>query len=400
MKEMSKNYRIKLGVFLLFFVCSFSYPQSSGSDFLELSKIKSGIKSKRVSSYDKTGGNNDRFEKIKAGEKRIIFDVNGAGIINHIWITIDPPPEELNRNDIIIRMFWDGNDFPSVESPLGPFFGQGWNESYEMRSLPLAVAPLEGRALISYFNMPFSTGGKIEIENQTDKEIENFYFYVDYLEVESLDENMGRFCAWYNHELTEALPEGENEWDLLPETGTNKKGNDNYLILDVKGKGQFVGVNYYVHSPSPMWYGEGDDMIFIDNNETPELFGTGTEDYFNTSWCPKSVYSHPYFGYPRVNNDIGWLGRTHIYRFHITDPIYFENSFRFTIEHGHNNCLTLDLSSVAYWYQATPLTKLNPTPDKKSRQPKEFIDLEQIHKWRHEWRKNKGNDSMLWGNEK
>ena len=210
---------------------------------------------------------------------------------------------------------------------------------------------------------------------------------------------MGRFCAWYNHELTEALPEGENEWNMFGEPGENKRGRDNYVILDVRGKGHFVGVNYYVNSPSPMWYGEGDDMIFIDGDKKPTLHGTGTEDYFNTSWCPKTLFSHPYYGYARVNDDIGWLGRTHVYRFHIADPLFFDKSFRFTIEHGHNNNLTLAMATVAYWYQTGPHKPFPPLPDRATRAPMPMIGPVEIHRWRQEWRKNMGNDPRLWGNE-
>ena len=398
---MIKHFFLGSLILLLFFYLSnICVARDLDGELFELAKIKSDIKSKRVSSYDKSGGNNDRFEHIKAGEKRLIFDISGAGIINHIWITIAPPPEKLNRNDIVIRMYWDGHNFPSVESPIGPFFGQGWNESYDFSSLPLAVGPVKGRAMVSYFAMPFSNGAKIEIENQSDQEIRAFYYYVDYVEMIDLPEDMGRFHAWYNHELTEALDDGENEWSTLGNQGKNPTGEENYLIADIRGKGHFVGVNYYVHSPSPMWYGEGDDMIFIDGDSKPTLHGTGTEDYFNTSWCPKTLFSHPYYGYARVNDDIGWLGRTHVYRFHISDPIYFDKSLRFTIEHGHNNCLTLDLASVAYWYSSPPLSRLAPIPDRESRKPKDFIGQWQIHRWRNEWRKNKGYDKTLWGNEK
>jgi D-arabinan exo alpha-(1,3)/(1,5)-arabinofuranosidase (non-reducing end) len=371
-----------------------------GSDLFGLARVQSDMHSRRVSSYDRSGGNNDRFEHIQDGQTRELFNVKGAGIINHIWITIAPPPEHLNRNDIILRMYWDGNEFPSVESPIGPFFGQGWNESYPFVSLPLAVGPVEGRALVSYFVMPFAKGARIEIENQTGREISAFYYYVDYAEVDALPDDMGRFCAWYNHELTEARAEGENEWGVVGPQGKNPDGKKNYLFVDIKGKGHFVGVNYYVHCPTPMWYGEGDDMFFINGDKMPTLHGTGTEDYFNTSWCPKTLYTHPYFGYARVNDDIGWMGRTHVYRFHISDPIYFDKSLRFTIEHGHEDNLTLDLASVAYWYQAPPLNKLAPIPDKEARKPKAFIGVTDLHRWRHEWRKSQGGDDQLWGNER
>ena len=110
-------------------IFSLSLHAQEHNDLIGLSQIKKGVKSKRISSYDKTGGNNDRFENIADGETRSIFEVSGAGIINHIWITIAPTPDVLNRNDIILRMYWDGNNYPSVESPLGAFFGQGWDEA-------------------------------------------------------------------------------------------------------------------------------------------------------------------------------------------------------------------------------------------------------------------------------
>jgi hypothetical protein len=366
-----------------------------------LTTIKQQAKSKRVSSYDRSGGNNDRMENIPNGERRVLCDLKGAGVINHIWITIAPPPPGLNRNDIILRMYWDGNEFPSVESPIGPFFGQGWDEAYSYVSMPIVAGPIEGRALVSYFKMPFAKGAKIEVENQTGRSIEAFYYYVDYVELPELAEHTGYFHAWYNHQLTETRPEGENEWDLLGPGGgatPNRKGENNYVILDFQGKGHYVGVNYYVNNPTPVWYGEGDDMIFIDDAEMPTLHGTGTEDYFNTSWCPKEPFSHPYFGYPRVNNNIGWLGRTHVFRYHIEDPIYFDKSIRFTIEHGHANFLPLDLASVAYWYADKP-SRVQPIASRADRVPQPAIDFGEIHRWRDAWRKQKGNSTGLWGNE-
>lgn len=302
------------------------------------------------------------------------------------------------RNNLVFRIYWDGKSYPSVEAPLAAFFGNGWDEYYEFASLPLAVGPQGGTGLVSYFQMPFANGARLEIENQSDETISRLYFYIDYVEMKKLPNDLGRFHAWYNHELTDALPEGETEWGLVGPQTNNVDGADNYLFADIKGEGQFVGINYYVHSPSPMWYGEGDDMIFIDGEEKASLLGTGTEDFFNTSWCPKTIFTHPYYGYARVNNDNGWLGRTHVYRFFISDPIYFEKSLKGTIEHGHNNNLTLDISSVAYWYQSEAGI-LPPAPPKADRTPKEFIRDQDMHRWRHEWRKNSGNGSKLWGNE-
>ena len=365
-----------------------------------ITTIKEGVKSKRISSYDQTGGNNDRFENIEPGETRTIAEIDGAGCINHIWITISPEAPELNRSDIILRMYWDGNEYPSVESPIGPFFGQGWDETYPWASLPLAASPVKGNALVSYFKMPFARGARIEIENQTDIKIAAFYYYIDYIEQEKPTEGLAYFHAWFNQEVTEADPEGENEWGILPaETGKNPGGERNYKIMETEGKGHYVGVNYFVNCPTPIWYGEGDEMFFIDGSEKPILHGTGTEDYFNSSWCPNELYKHAFFGYARVPDELMWMGRTHCYRFHIEDPIYFDKSLLFTIEHGHNNVLTLEMASVAYWYQDAPV-KLAPIPDKEGRKLMPVINMIDIHRWRHEYRKNMGEGSNPWGNER
>jgi len=394
---MIKKHSILLAALLL--VLPFPKHASAQSALNNLTSIKQGVKSKRISSYDRSGGNNDRFENIAPGETRTLAEIEGAGIINHIWITISPEAPELNRSDIILRMYWDGSEYPSVESPIGPFFGQGWDETYPWTSLPLAASPVKGNALVSYFQMPFASGARIEIENQADKKIAAFYFYIDYVEQDKPEENLAYFHAWYNQQTTEAAPEGENEWGLLSsEIGKNPKGERNYKILHTVGKGHYAGVNYFVNSPTPVWYGEGDDMFFIDGSELPILHGTGTEDYFNSSWCPNELYSHPYFGYARTPDDIGWLGRTHCYRFHIDDPVFFDESLLFTIEHGHNNYLSLEMASVAYWYLSKP-AKLDPIPGKEARKLKPVINLLDMHRWRHEWRKNMGEETNPWGNE-
>lgn len=369
--------------------------QKVGGELGNLAAIKKGFRNRRISSTDKNGNNGDWIDSIKPGEKWSVA-ISGTGIINHIWFTISPM--NIMRNNLIFRIYWDGKSYPSVEAPLAAFFGNGWDEYYEFASLPLAVGPQGGTGLVSYFQMPFANGARLEIENQSDETISRLYFYIDYVEMKKLPNDLGRFHAWYNHELTDALPEGETEWGLVGPQINNVDGAGNYLFADIKGEGQFVGINYYVHSPSPMWYGEGDDMIFIDGEEKASLLGTGTEDFFNTSWCPKTIFAYPYYGYARVNNDNGWLGRTHVYRFFISDPIYFEKSLKGTIEHGHNNNLTLDISSVAYWYQSEAGI-LPPAPPKADRTPKEFIRDQDMHRWRHEWRKNSGNGSKLWGNE-
>lgn len=359
--------------------------------------LQKGIKNRRISSYDITGGNSDRI-LIEAHTSKSI-EIKGAGIVKHIWITIACEDPMIRRN-AIVRAYWDGEDKPSVECPIGDFFGQGFGEHYNYAALPVCAAPREGRAMVNYFPMPFSHGARFELINESDKPIDNFYFYIDYEEHASIGEECGRFHAWWNREITapENAEDIENEWDVLAAEYKNKTGDGNYLFADIEGRGHFVGVQYYVDSPTPIWYGEGDDLFLIDGEKWPGLSGTGTEDFFNTSWSPQEKYAHPYFGFARVNEGLGWLGRTHCYRFFLDDPIFFNKSLQASIEHGHANGLALDISTVAYWYQTEPHKVFPIFPPVEKRQNMPPIGAVEVHRWRHGWRVNKGKGA-LWGHE-
>lgn len=360
--------------------------------------------SRRFSSYDQSGGNDD-WVQVPAGSTHVLADIEGSGRITHIWITMLAEKDPNIRRNMVLRMTWDGADFPSVEVPVGDFFGQGWCLNYNFVSLPLAAAPRAGMALVSYWPMPFAIGARIEVVNEGEEDCDRFYFYVDY-ELGPVGQDEGRFHAWYNQELTapEAGDGKENAWiDDSPDP-KNPSDSNNYVFCETEGEGHFVGVNFYVHSPSPPWPGEGDDMFMVDGERWPGLHGTGTEDYFNTAWGPDEHYLHPYFGIayaPGRNNDdarFGWIGRMHYYRFHLEDPVRFKRSLRASIEHGHANGLVLDLSSVAYWYLKAATRLPSPLAQAKERIPKKPIRVEEIHRWRHEWMKNRGH-GKLWGDE-
>lgn len=356
------------------------------------------FKSKRISSYDKTGGNQD-FIKFLPGQTKTIAEIKGAGIIKHVWMTINCSDPMFGRN-IILRMYWDGELNPSVESPIGDFFGQGWGENYNFASLTIAAAPAQGKALNSYFPMPFGSGALITIENQSDFAIDGFFYNVDYEEHKSIAPDAARFHAWWNRKITAPEKDMENEWAIFEEDYKNPGVTGNYVFAEIEGRGSFVGINYFVDNPGPMWYGEGDDMWLIDGEVWPgSLHGTGTEDFFNCAWCPAEIYQHPYFGYARVTNKLGWMGRTHSYRFFIQDPIYFQKSLHASIEHGHGNNLTLDIATVAYWYQEEPHKPYPAIADKSKRQNLSEIWVTDIHRWRHAWRETMGK-GKLWGNEK
>jgi hypothetical protein len=264
--------------------------------------------------------------------------------------------DELHLRKLLMRMFWDGEEHPSVEVPLGDFFGATFGVTTNFVSLPLATSPQDGRGLNCFFPMPFGDGGRIEVVNTSRCKIDALYFYIDYETFSQLPEGMGRFHAWFNREK-KTRPTAPDERSAPP----NLSGEDNYLILDAEGRGHYVGCILAVDSPQKIWYGEGDDMIFVDGEKfPPSLHGTGTEDYFNCAWCPRQVHHAPYHGYIYVShpNERDWSGRTAMYRFHLEDPVSFKKSIRVTIEHGHANALELDISSVAYWYQLEPHKRL------------------------------------------
>lgn len=328
-------------------------------------------KNKRVSSCAKDGTNHDWID-IKSGETAVVTDVNCCGIIRHIWCTMASVEKYYSRK-IILRMYWDGEVNPSVEAPIGDFFGIGHGIVKNFTSEPLTMSPQDGRAFNCFFPMPFSKRSYITITNECEDAI-FFYYYIDYEEYDKLEDNFGYFHAQWRREKdtngwaernTEVLKEKasppEPAWYPKVWTTANMTGEDNYVMLEAEGKGHYVGCNLNIdcfERQANDWYGEGDDMIFIDGEPwPPSLHGTGTEDYFNTAFCPSTEFNAPYHGLTVHSGDKdgwNWGGKNSVYRFHIKDPIHFSKSIKVTIEHGHNNKLSNDYSSTAYWYQIEP----------------------------------------------
>ena len=341
-----------------------------------LPKIKSA-RSRRESSWDRTGGNRD-FAVVPAGGTHVLADLTGAGLITHIWLTTRCYSEQYLRK-LVLEMYWDGEDTPSVRSPLGDFFGVGHAVSSHFVALPISqvTGPRRGpkgpfaAAMNCYFPMPFAERARIVIRNESDQPIENLFYYVDYdLTDEPVPDDIGRFHALYRQEkptrkvVHAATADKPAPWDL---PGVNLTGDDNYVILDAQGTGHYVGCvlsidNFDASNQEFTWPGEGDDMIFIDGEVwPPSLHGTGTEDYFGAAWgFPSGAYAGPYHGISLASSAQEHFGLWSLYRFHIEDPVRFSTSIRVTIEHGHANDQGNDYSSVAYWYQHLPH---RPTPE-------------------------------------
>jgi hypothetical protein len=339
-----------------------------------LSQEKHG-KNKRASSYDRSGGNKDYFS-IRPGDKTEICKIQGAGCITHIWMTMatdGPGQEQYLPRKIVLRMYWDGETDPSVEAPIGDFFGMGHGITKNYSSACLMMSPEDGKAFNCYFPMPFASGARIEVESEAEQPIK-FYFYIDYEQYAKLPDDQLRFHAQWNRECPTQGIDGQGVDNAFFEFGgKNTTGEDNYVILETTGKGHYVGCNFNVHNLRCThewnWYGEGDDMIFIDGEPwPPSLHGTGTEDYFNTAWCPQQEFCTPYHGLI-LGGGPNWSGKISTYRYHILDPIMFEKSIKVTIEHGHNNHRSDDISSTAYWYQSEPHSNIAPLPKVKDRLP-------------------------------
>lgn len=352
-------------------------------------------RSRRISSYDRTGGNHDCIA-MGAGETVTLAAINGCGTIRHIWCTMDHH-DPLHRRNMILRMYWDGAAEPPVECPLGDFFGQGWGAHYNWQSLGLCAAPQDGLALNCYLPMPFQDGARIEVWNDSEQACRALYYMIEYDDADP-GEAAGRFHANWHRRVHQPARGCESQLDSARVWPPNVSDAENHVIVETRGRGQYIGVHYYIDSPTTLWYGEGDDMWCVDGEAwPPSLHGTGTEDYFNTAWGPKERYMHLYFGAARINEgQSGWLGRTHVYRFHFEDPIYFSTSLRGSIETGHANLLCTDVVTVAYWYQV-PAVRATPVPPREQRQNMPPIGPVEIHRWREAFRAAHGRE--VWGNE-
>ena len=318
---------------------------------------------RRASSHDTTGGNAD-FWLLEPGETRTLAQIDGPGCIRHVWMTLASREAFYPRRSVL-RMYWDGAASPCVEAPAGDFFGIGHGITKEFWSLPLTMSPRDGRGWNCFFPMPFAKSGRIDITNEGERRLV-VYFYIDYEEYDAPLEDAACFHAqWRCEHPTQGWGDNARRLDQDAaysreiNTTPNLDGAGNYVILEATGRGHYAGCNLNVHCferQNNDWYGEGDDMIFIDGDAKPTLHGTGTEDYFGTAWSPQQEFCAPYHGLPLTEGtaESPWGGRHSMYRFHIEDPVHFRKSVRVTIEHGHANHLSHDYSSTAYWYQTEP----------------------------------------------
>ena len=320
-----------------------------------LSRLRQG-KRRRASSWDRSGGNDD-FVSVPPGASHRLGELAGPGTIRHIWMTALSGDPHLLRT-AALRVWWDDAEQPSIDVPLGDFFGIGFGDSVNLSSLPLQRMPQSGKGMNCFLPMPFRNAARLEVWNESDQPLKHLFYYVDWEQAAAVDPEQGYLHAWFNRENpTDGIDDRGMSNHEFQCAGHNPDGTGNYLVLDVHGRGHYVGTVLSIHNlrqtDQSNWYGEGDDMFFIDGDERPTLHGTGTEDYFNTAWGPTQAFCSPYAGLP-MPGGVNWSGRLSMYRFHIEDPILFDRHLRFSIEHGHANRRSDDWSSVAYWYASEP----------------------------------------------
>ena len=335
---------------------------AAGQDLLKGLGQKQDYRSRRVSSYDRSGGNRDSIV-IEPGKTAVLAEIEGPAAIHHIWTTIAAEP--FYGRKIVLRIYWDDEKSPSVEAPIGDFFGVGHGLNRNFTSLPITCSS-EGRARNCYWYMPFRRSCRITARNEGTRAVDAFYYYIDYRELPDLPADTPTFHAQYRQEFPPAAQR-------------------NYLLLEAEGAGHYVGCNLSVLQRAMGWWGEGDDMIRVDGESKPSLHGTGSEDYFSDAWGMREGES-PFYGCPLQEDDFQAGSKATVYRFHVPDPVPFKKSIEVTIEHGHGNDRADLLSSVAYWYQNEPHRAFRPFPPVAERLPFAFEPPENfvLPKWEEE----------------
>jgi hypothetical protein len=325
-------------------------------DAINLARLRQGRSYRNSSSAKDWRNANGDCVSIEKGGTLTLGDLEGPGVITHLWFTVSAIELHWPRM-ITLRIYYDGSDVPAVETPLGDFFAMGHGLRAVVNSQPVSVSA-EGRALNCYWAMPFRKRARVTLTNDSPNcKIDSLYYYLDWQQVPSLPEDVGYFHARYRQEY----PCGEGD----------------YLIADLHGKGHYVGTVLSVRNQYHGWFGEGDDRFFIDGEAEPSLRGTGTEDYFGDAWGFRR-FCHPYHG---VSICEGFLAGDRItaYRWHVRDPVVFGKSLRVTIEHKGSIYNQLGVSaggfiprkdlfsSVAFWYQqgtAKPFSTMPPGKDR------------------------------------
>lgn len=351
--------KIILGIFLLG-VAGSAHAQDTPGWLSGLTRPHDYVQ-KRISSYDRSGGNADA-RPMAVGETLTLLDEAGPGEITHVWITI-ASDEEYHLKRLVLRMYWDGEATPSVEAPVGDFFGLGLGDYFLYQSIPLSVGA--DKALNSFFPMPFQKHARITLTNEGHERVDSLYWNID---MRAYAAPLPAETLYFHAQYRQAAPNKP-----VSSNGKNLDGKDNFVWVEAAGRGHFAGVTMSVIENKDGWWGEGDDMFFVDGETLPSINGTGTEDYFLGAWdFGGKEFAYGLFGAPVVGAERQGA-RWSVYRFHLDSPIPFTKSLRATIEHGTANDRGDNFYSVAYWYQTEPHATFPPLPPVEERLPRVIL---------------------------
>jgi hypothetical protein len=288
--------------------------------------------------------------------------LSGPGVITRLWMTTFLPTNSSALRNLVLRFYWDGEPQPSVESPFGDFFGAPFGRRVFYTSELMSLTNAAGNCL---FPMPFASGARMEITNEGASVVDPFFYQVTYYELETAPESDLRFHAQWRRE-------------------NPTRPSEPYTIVQAAGEGHYIGSHLFMQNREwwlrprlnkivfPYGFGlgmmEGWESIYVDGETAPSVIGTGTEDYFSGAWYYSidGTFSAPYHGCT-VRDYI--RGQVAVYRFDVLAPLPFHQSIRVDIDHGFENQLICDYSSVAYWYQKEPHQPYPPLLDVAARQP-------------------------------
>jgi len=354
--------KIGLGsiIFIILLLTFSTFPGFTEDQLSTITRKLPGERMRNSSGLFDPESNADAF-RIDPGETVVLAELEGPGEIRHIWFTLSSRDYFRYPRTLVLRIYWDDSDVPSVETPVGDFFAAGHGMKANVSSLPIEVTSY-GRALNSYWKMPFRKKAKLTMTNDSEMGNATCYFYIDWQKLDELPPDSLYFHAWYNQ-----------EWPVKPFTP--------YTVLEVEGDGQYVGTVMSLDSSVGSWFGESDDRFYIDGEEEPRLVGTGFEDYFTDAWNLR-LFSNMHAGVT-IREQHNEDARHTCYRWHIQDPITFKKSLKVEIERRSFVTVTnpktgevaredfkyrADLcSSVAFWYQRTVATPMKAFPTLKER---------------------------------
>jgi hypothetical protein len=278
------------------------------------------------------------FVKVKPHSTFTIMDVNGPGIIQHIWMATSTDFQGNGRASVL-RFYWDGEPSPSIETPMTDFFAIGHDKFARVNSAVVVVVPTS--SMNCYWPMPFRKKARITFTNDSDKEVGLLTYQIDYVET-AVPEGAGYFHAQWRRAVTD-------------------RTHPDYTILEAKGEGRYVGTFLAWTQLSDGWFGEGEVKFYIDGDgKFPTLAGTGTEDYFGGDYGFPETYTTAYVGCTLDHQNKEGPPKWSLYRWHILDPVNFHKELRMTIQalgwwpNGRYQPLADDVASVAYWYQTEP----------------------------------------------